>query len=173
MVKLVVENSPKEIARREALGQLEQVLRSLFANLLRVSRGAGKAYEVGPDCVAVIEAYTAYRDVVGYYPASHEISKALNFRTDKFAEDVDHSDDEMRRAIEWIIAGSFQLVASEFLHQPLQISAGEREIDSGIRELKACREDRIQKFEEEMRERQPLDQLHKRKPRKPKSEPKI
>ena len=171
MVKLVVENDPKEIARREALDQLERVLRSLFANLLRVSRGAGKAYDVGPDCVAVVQAYTAYRDAVGCYPASHEISKALNFRTDKFAEDVDHSEDDMRLAIERIIAGSFQLVASEFLHQRTQASIGESQLFDGVSEVEACRERVRQKFQEQLRKQQPQKRTSKRKPRKPKPEP--
>lgn len=169
MVKLVVENDPKEIARRQALEHLERVLKVVFANLLRVSRGAGKAYEVGRNCAAVVDAYEQYREVVGYYPASHEVSQALDFR-----KDIDQKPfDDMRFGIERIVAGSFQLVASEFLRQRTQASAGETQLFDGIRAVEAVQERNRLEFEEHMRERKPRRPSTKRKPRKPKPEPEL
>ncbi|WP_145915800.1 hypothetical protein [Labrenzia sp. CP4] len=168
MVKLVVENDPKEIARRQILDHLERELRLLFANLLRVSRGAGKAYEVGANCAAVVSVYQQYREVEGCYPASHEVSRALDFR-----KDMDQPFDEMRFGIERIVAGSFQLVASEFLRQRTQASAGETQLFEGIRAVEAIQERNRFKFQEDIKARKHPRKTIKRKQRKPKPEPEL
>ncbi|WP_420335562.1 hypothetical protein [Roseibium sp.] len=165
MVKLVVENDPKEIAQRDAFRRLEKVLKNLAANLFRVSRGAGKPFSVASDCAAVIEAYEDYRNAVGHYPTSHEVSTALDFKKDIETPPSDDPLYDREFAIDCIISGSLQLVASKFLGQRLQISAGEKELIEGVRELEAYRERQRQLLMQRPGKKSPRKSNRRRKPR--------
>lgn len=127
-VRLVSENSEKDIAKQRALDDLSWPMRELTANLIRVARGAGRAYELPRQMVTVLERMEAYRTVVGHYPSDGEISHTINLRF----MDKEHRD-HVSRAVDTIVQGALQAAASTLVGQSTQKSAGETEIFDGIR----------------------------------------
>ena len=88
-MRIVSENTETEIARHQAeiardraMNEASWALRELTANLLRVTRGAGKPYEIVRQAQALIEAMIDYRDAAGYFPSSDELADALSAERD-------------------------------------------------------------------------------------------
>ncbi len=133
-MKLVSENSEAEVAKQRALDDLRWPLLELAANLVRVVRGAGRAYELLPQMAKVIERAEDYRSVVGYYPSDYEISEILSVRY----WDLPHEDD-MSRAVGKIVQGALQSAASTLVNQSTQQAAGDSEIFEGIRWVEEVR----------------------------------
>src|ERR1700726_1430545 len=71
------EDRDRERQREWAKDEFAAALRELTANLLRVVRGAGKAYELLLQMKAVIDSAVKYRDLCGYWPSSDLISNVL------------------------------------------------------------------------------------------------
>ena len=165
-MKLVIENDPKEIKKHHKLRQLERSLIELTANLLRVCRGAGKPNDVGVNCAAVIEAFEDFHDVVGRYPSADEVAVPLSFKLSDDGIEYEEELGEKIYALEDIIRGSLQIVASEFLRQRLQVSAGERQLYGGVRALETYREKRWEKAQERIRDERKKKTTPKRWPSK-------
>jgi hypothetical protein len=49
--------------------EVERTLRELTANLMRVTRGAGRPFQIGQQAQGLVEALIAYRDATGLYPS--------------------------------------------------------------------------------------------------------
>lgn len=141
MVKLVAENDPKELSRKERYYDVERALLGLAANLLRVCRGAGRPADIAEQCFYLLRMFEEYRKEVGQYPLPQEIAETLNFRALQNTDDFQGLALTRQRALEHIIAGSLQLVASSYLEQHLQISAGENELEAGVAELNSYHEE--------------------------------
>jgi hypothetical protein len=109
-------------------------LRQLTANLLRITRGAGRPYEVFKQALQLLEACKEFREQLGY-PPDPEFSQMLNTAPEFDAPDGDH-------ALHSIVCGALQTTASRLLDQRLQIKAGERELSDGIRQLERARAER-------------------------------
>jgi hypothetical protein len=60
-MRIVSENSEADIARNNATTDVYNSLRELTANLLRATRGAGRAWEIGRQAQALIESLIEYR----------------------------------------------------------------------------------------------------------------
>ena len=111
-----------------SLRDYQQSLRALMANMLRVSRGAGRPWEITREAESMLLACIAYSKAVGVWPSSCETQAALridwvtNLNTD---EQLFH--DAERQMVE----GAMQLVASELLGQRTQRSAGSSQLHDG------------------------------------------
>ncbi|MEQ1785339.1 MAG: hypothetical protein ABMA14_28670, partial [Hyphomonadaceae bacterium] len=64
-LKLVADNSPEEIARRDAASRIVWPLRRLTSNLMRIARGAGYPYRVPSQLGDLVEAFSAYHQAHG------------------------------------------------------------------------------------------------------------
>ena len=139
-MKIVSEMSDSELAEARALKLIRGPLRKLACNIIRVVRGAGKAWEIAAQAVAVLESFEEYRSIVGHYPSDYEIREALLVREEPPSGPRDR---EIRwsYAIEDIIAGSLQMAASRLAGQPTQERAGESEMFKGFYEIEKIREE--------------------------------
>lgn len=151
-MKIVAENSESDIKRRQARDEVVWPLTELTANLLRVTRGAGKPYEIGRQAVALINAMQNHWDVVGQYPSSDELTVALDIDPSReFLEGGGEEFYEEVHAQQQVIRGALQIAASRLLSQRTQESAGERELREGTRGLARVAEARRKKWAEETR----------------------
>ena len=135
-MRIAAENSEEEVNRLRAQEAITWPLKELAANVMRVTRGAGKPYMIGAQCVEVISAFEEYREVVGIYPSSEEIQSALEFG-DRYRGEVT---DDHTYAVSGIVEGGLQVAASTLLHQLTQVSAGESQLYDGVNALEQARE---------------------------------
>lgn len=133
---LASEQSDETLAAARALQLIQWPMKELASNLLRVVRGAGRAWELPDQMVAVLEAVERYREVVGHYPSDHELSEFIRF-------DGQYGDkgDSVTDAYDKIAQGALQLVASTIVGQKTQQSAGESEMTTGVGWLGEAREE--------------------------------
>ncbi len=78
-LKLVNENSKAEVDREWARARIRWPMKELAANLIRVTRGAGRVYDLPRQMVDVLEAMEAYRDVAGCYPSDYGLQQLCRF----------------------------------------------------------------------------------------------
>ncbi len=78
-MKLVSENSEAEFARTRYEAEIRWALRNLTANLIRITRGAGKPYEIVRQVDELARALRGYHDALGHWPRSDELENALAF----------------------------------------------------------------------------------------------
>lgn len=134
-MRVVSNNSEKDIAREHAKRRVQRASRELAANVLRVTRGAGKPYEIGPQAVALIEAMQAFYDIVGWYPVD-EIDAALELsRSDDWLSSAPEEEVARYYAERSVVAGALQVAASQLLGQRTQESAGHGQMYRGINEI--------------------------------------
>jgi hypothetical protein len=134
-MKLVSERPESAIAQEAAADAVGSAIRELTANLLRMSRGAGNAQDVGSQAVALIESYQGYRDAFGRWPGD-ELTEFLDH--DRLWGDVDWArfdDDYADRhfATLKMVRGALQMTASSLMGQRDDYLAGERELHDGSR----------------------------------------
>ena len=138
-MKLVSETSEEDRARvaaeqaqSVARWHFELALRALTGNLIRVTRGAGNGYKVAEQAQQMLEAAARYREAFGHWPMDAAYGEALRQETEDC--DTEYGSRQWRQdALDQIVRGSLQVAASRMLEQPLQVSAGEREMDNGLR----------------------------------------
>ena len=134
-LRVVAENGPAEVEQAEAIERTRLALRELMANLLRTSRGGGMPSRVGEQCIQVIDAMLAVRKTGGVIPSS-KIYEMLDVSEASQAEKGTQSHD-MKMAQESVIRGAMQIVASRLADRPLEVAAGEREIERAIERIRA------------------------------------
>ncbi len=134
----------RETAQGVARWHFDVCLRLLTANLIRVTRGAGEGYQIAKQAQDLLEAAQAFQEAFGHWPSSEDYSQPLQHEAEVVGEWGPQHD--RQAAIDRIVRGSLQIAASRILDQSLQISAGEREMDGGIRELERWWEDRRAEF---------------------------
>ena len=141
-MRLVSENTDAEMAKEQATLDVAWALRDLTANLLRVVRGAGKAYMIPKQTQAVLLALIAYRDAVGTSIPDHELSEILATGQDHL-DASKFTDAEVCRnmALDTIVRGSLQVAASRLVGQGTQERAGDTEMYRGIIEIERLREE--------------------------------
>lgn len=139
-LKLISEKSERELEAARALEALRWPMKELAANLLRVVRGAGRAYELPEQMVSVLECMEVYRSIVGHYPTDYEISDCVNLRH------LDRRGGEIDYALESIVQGALQVAASTLVGQSTQSKAGERELIQGVEELERAREENRKRY---------------------------
>lgn len=149
MVRLVSENTDKELAIARALGEVDRALAVLAANILRVVRGAGRPYELGEQAAAFLKALDAHWEAAGCGVSSDVLAEALSHPEPrhligKFSDD----EVELKYAEHEIVRGALQIVASALLEQRTQETAGRSELNEGVREMARVREARRKSWEQ-------------------------
>lgn len=146
-MRIVSENSDADLARERAIRQVDWALRDLTANLMRVTRGAGKPYEIGRQAQDFITALIEYRDTVGHFPPSDELASLLTIERDPEVM-ARMNDDNLAQiyAEQEIIRGSLQIVASRLVGQSTQETAGSDEMLGGVNSLIVARAERQKKW---------------------------
>jgi hypothetical protein len=135
---IVSDRPDPEQPRRDALAAVRRALREMTANLLRMARGAGKPYLIVGQLNELTTALIAYSEKSGgMMPSDHEFKKALApIEYDPlFRSTYGDVEAERRDAIQQIVRGSLQLVASQMLGQSTQEAAGRSEMHAGSRAL--------------------------------------
>lgn len=146
-MKVVSERSAEEIeaerkaqAQATALRAYEAALVNLTVNILRVTRGAGRAYEIGRQASALIEAMERHWDAFGHYPGTDDVHRALRFRDQE--RDPEYGSEQWRTdALQQIMSGSLQVIASRLAGQRTQVAAGEDEMRRGLNYYAEWREE--------------------------------
>ncbi|MCR5874344.1 hypothetical protein LRS10_09330 [Phenylobacterium sp. J426] len=139
LVKVVSEKAEREIATYEAERRLDGSLRALAANMLRVVRGAGRAYEFSGQMADVLDAMQAYRDAAGVWPSDQQLSSALRLREPDYLETLPEHGQDRFYAERSIVRGALQIAASELLGQQTQKAAGRGRVAPGAPGLRARR----------------------------------
>lgn len=147
-LKVVSEKSAEELAKQQALDELHWPMRELTANLLRVARGAGKAYEIPNQIVTVLECLKEYQSEVGYLPSDHELSAALRLH-----DDADEARDGFSFATHVMVKGALQMAASTLVGQSTQHAAGRSELMRGLKYLEDHREENRKRYRGTAKER--------------------
>lgn len=138
-MRVVAENSEADIARDRAVRDLGWPLRELLANMLRVARGAGRPHEIGSQAAEVIQAYQAYRQVVGFYPDSSEVGTILRDAVEGPKIGLDDDNWAEVHAEEMMLRGAMQVLASRAVMQRTQETVGDREMNDGMRAVTEAR----------------------------------
>ena len=134
--------------------QLAGPLKSLAANMMRICRGAGKPERLLEDCIAVAEAFSAYRDVFGHWPSSFSIQKILTIENEVLArrfeqgEQLDGENLDWLLGIDTLIRGSLQMAASRLAGQGTQEARGSDELFQGLEVLEGRRRKNAQDREQ-------------------------
>ena len=129
-MRIVSERTDEEIAEARALAVLDDALKDLTANLLRVVRGAGKPYDVRKQVALVHAAYAGLAEAnprATWPDISEGLSVASAF------------EDEMTTARECMVRGALQIAASKIADQPMQERAGRDELMTGFRAIEEIR----------------------------------
>jgi hypothetical protein len=129
-----------EIARDRAMDKISWALRELTANLLRVTRGAGKRYEIATQALALCEAFIEYKEAGGHSYRLDEIPNPLSTQHDwEVTRQLNHENRELYSAEQSIICGALQIAASRLIGQRTQEAAGHREMYDGLQRLERLR----------------------------------
>lgn len=137
MVRLVVENSEKDLAKARALERVEAAFLEHTANLLRVVRGAGKPYLIGRQASELIKAMQDHWDAANCYPSSGELSDMLELRY-RF-EDQARDDDMFERAEHQVVRASLQIAASRLAEQHMHETRGRSDMHDAMRRIEDIR----------------------------------
>ncbi len=141
-MRLASENADGEIAKERATLDVAWALRDLTANLIRVVRGAGKAYTIPEQTQVLLLALIAYRDAVGTPFPDHKLSEILAFGQDRVdASNLTDAQVGQSMALDAIVRGSLQVAASRLIGQGTQERAGDTEMHRGIMEIERLREE--------------------------------
>lgn len=131
-MKIVSEQSREKLAAvqrdkavERAAEDARRALVELTANLMRLTRGAGKPSEVEDQAALLVERLKTYREKARGGPGYFHFHEAL-----EHGHNPKESGDRAR-AMEKAISGSLQVVASRLLVQPMQVAAGEEELEQG------------------------------------------
>lgn len=165
-MKIIAENTDQDIARHHAQLDVEESLRQLSANLLRVIRGAGRPHEIGKQCEDLTVAWQNYREAAGVWPSGELVAASLELETPPWVSGLGEHEAAAWYGKRTLTRGVLQMVASELLDQRTQQTAGEHEMYTGLNEITRARE---------AQRRQPapkFTQRARKAPGKPKREPK-
>lgn len=128
--------SSADDATVQASAAVRSALRELAANLMRVTRGAGRPDLILPQTTALNASLAAYHGVCGEYPSAEHVAKALKLEVVAgSAEDIDDIWPDWDRAVREMVNGALQVAAAELLAQRPQAAAGRRELFTGYRHI--------------------------------------
>jgi hypothetical protein len=128
---------------------VDQALCKLTANLMRVTRGSGKPYEIIKDVNAFIAALVAYRNETSELPWPDDLANALISRNDlNPVGDAVGSNSGRTCAEQIIIDAALQMVASRLLGQKPQEAIGHRDMYEGYRQLKVAEDEEAKRWAE-------------------------
>ena len=123
-----------------AMEAIEWPLRELTSNVMRISRGAGKPYEILKNCCQVVQRFQEYRETVGFWPSTSELQQILSFR-DPRLKDYRLPYDEMANAVEDVVSGALRMAAGRLLFEKLQADHGNKELIEGVNRIEQHRKE--------------------------------
>jgi hypothetical protein len=128
-----VRTSQAPQARPRALVGVEQSLRELAGNLVRVSIEAGEPSLITPQALTFIGAVMAFREELGELPTPEEFAEALALATLGAAAQIEQTqlDREQTQAERLIVEGALRMAASRLLGDTLQESIGKYGVYKG------------------------------------------
>jgi hypothetical protein len=139
-MRIVSEKSEADLARERASDQVAWKIRELTANLLRITRGAGKPDEITMQMNDLAAATQGFWDAFGLSPYADEFPRALDVSNDPETTRQWRAEDRYRDdAEERIIRGVLQVVASRLVRQKTQETIGRHEMYDGINALEDIR----------------------------------
>jgi uncharacterized membrane protein YccC len=137
-LRVVSERSERELQQEYASSTFERAVRELAANIMRVSRGAGRPVEIAPQALAVSKAAQAFWDAHQRWPAD-ELHRFLDVSAPYRADRSEHAD-AWQSAEDEIVDGALQIAASTLLGQLTQRAAGDKQMIRGVQEIERLRE---------------------------------
>lgn len=135
-MKLVVDNPASEVEHRKAKDDIGRALRRLTANLLRITRGAGK-----PAPAQLVKDLADVNRAIDAFFACRSEDECLTPQdiSDMLCQGVPSGPDVYDKGEDQIICGSLQVVASRLIRQPTQEAAGRHEMWRGQTQWEALR----------------------------------
>jgi len=139
----------------EALSDLSWALRNLTANLMRIVRGAGRPYDLPAQLGEARRAYLAYMEQHGR-PLDYDVHDMLDMNA---GNGVNCEGERLPFAymgedwhgIETMVRGSLRLGAAKLLRQPLQVTAGDKELMQGFYSIERVRENSARRYAESLK----------------------
>jgi hypothetical protein len=165
-LRVVAENNTTTVNHERHRWLYEQPLRALSANIIRVSRGAGKPDDILADCINVATKFQEYLGLVGVWPPGFEIQELLSAQKSYYPSRAPDYYDEIEDATETIISGALRVAAARLVRQDLQERLGERELKDGVRAIERCREEIRAKRAAELRAARPSIAKPRKAPKK-------
>jgi hypothetical protein len=139
--KYLADQEQKAISELAAKQIIEWPLRDLASNVMRVSRGAGKPYEIFDNCCQVVVSFREYFDLQGTAPPSWDISEILRFRNLQLRR-YGSLPDDLVDFFERAASGALRMSAGRLAADKLQASHGENELFESILEIERFRSNR-------------------------------
>jgi len=140
-LRLASEQSDQELAQKREAEAVARTLRRLAANIIRITRGAGKPYDLTDDCISFIKAIEGYVDRTQQSPPFYDFQAMLSIKR-AFSFELNNEEFEMECARDQMVRGSLQITASRLLKQNTQESAGSSELMGGVREWRRIIDER-------------------------------
>ena len=136
-MKLVSSQTEKQRQAAEAERKFERRLKELAANIMRVTRGAGRPEDVVSQILSCMETLQAHHDAGG---SVAEINAGAMLRPpERSTTRDDYASQEWEHGVQQVVDGALQVAASDLLDQATQRSAGERQLHDGVRAIERSR----------------------------------
>src|SRR5665811_1468403 len=129
-IRLISSQDDRAKRKQHSMRIIESHLRRLFANLLRVHRGAGKDYEIFHQLVELAQELCAHVNEFDNELSEFDLAKAI--RIDEAPRGLTPEARRWENGIEQIMNGAAQMIASRLLGQNSSESAGSREMFNGL-----------------------------------------
>jgi hypothetical protein len=171
-LQVVAQNSQVAVDAEYAQQAIDRALLQLTANLIRIVRGAGKPEELIGQCAEFVNAAVDFQDKTKRWPPPNALVEAVRFEQDR-STDYDSFEARRQMAINTMIRGSLQMVASKLLEQRTQFDRGEDEFDRGYRILEDLFEEQRKKRIAEQRAARQPSATKRKPPKRPKTKSKI
>ncbi|WP_425419626.1 hypothetical protein [Oricola indica] len=163
-LRLAAENDQSDIDCQYALKRIEQPLKKLMANLLRVARGAGEPDAIVLQCDDVVSSFQEVQRVCGRWPDAHEISKIFNLKPQI-------TGDEFYDGFEIMLGGAVRMAAARILGQMTHETRARSEMMDGFLQVEKARDrNRRERIASEKSSAAKTKAGRRRKPRSPKDE---
>jgi hypothetical protein len=171
-MRLVSQTSVQNIGAHRKGEDVKGAIRELTANLMRITRGAGRSQDLQRQAEKLLLAMEGFEAVTGTPPGFNELDAALqteDVHPDFSQHGVENIADADAEAT--MIRGSLQAVASSLLGQRTQAAAGRSELYRGVNAIVAIRAERDRQNRAAVRAAKPVRRRTSSK-RKPMTKPK-
>ena len=146
-------------AQDQAENEVRWALRTLAANILRVTRGAGKPYLLVEHAADFLKAVIAYQEVSGHPLMAEVLSQALDIQPDReLNPQISAGYRDREEATHTMVRGALQIAAARLMEQRTQRAAGESELHQGMRSMEQAQQLLRQEWERESRPGAPTAQ---------------
>jgi hypothetical protein len=163
-MRVVSENSDDDLKRRRVDEELGYAIRALTANLLRVTRGAGKPFEIGLQAQRVVDAVVAYYEAWRRNPGPEQYAKYLDIGLDReILARVSEEERYRSYAEEAMVRAALQISASRLVGQLTQERVAEHHLYEAIRDLDEVRKMQRKRMAAEAKAAQGATKLIRRK----------